>query len=383
MVTEEDEDGEGNLLEAIRNTVGRDLPVIATLDLHTDLSPRMVENATAFFPYRDYPHSDMYARGLEASETMVRVLRGEIRPVMRWRPIPLMTSLIATAGSSYAPMKELLDRYNEATPGILSANFLHGFYLADTRYTSASALVVTDRDEDLAEKAAAEIEALALAHKEDLSHMEIYAVSEALKEQKTIDGTVVFADVTDNPGSGSSSDGTNLLRELLERKVKKAAVATICDPETVKICHQAGVGSWVDIELGGKKAPEQLGQPIRCRAYVKLLSDGVFYNRGPMHGGVRFDLKKSAVLLIDGISVIVGSVPIQAYDIEIFQSHGLMLDDFDILVVKSAVHYRAAFRPKSRKMFPINCPGTVEVDLLKLNYRNIRRPIYPLDEIGS
>lgn len=381
MVTEEDQDGEGNLLEALRKTVGNDLPVIATLDLHTDFSQRMLENATAFFPYREYPHSDMYERGLEASRLMVQVLKGKAHPVMRWKQIPLMLSLVATATEAYAPMKKVLNRYNEETPGILSANFLHGFYLADTIYTSASAVVVTDNDEELAEQAIAEIEATALAHKDALSRMEIYTVEEALEEQKTIDGTVVFADVTDNPGSGSSSDGTNLLRKLLERKVKKVAVATICDPETVEICHRAGVGAWVELELGGKKAPEKLGQPIHCRAYVKTLSDGVFYNRGPMHGGVRFDLKRSAVILIDGISVIVGSIPIQGYDIEIFQSHGLMLGDFDILVVKSAVHYRAAFGPKSKKMFPINCPGTVEVDPLKLNYRNVRRPIYPLDEI--
>ena len=381
MVTEEDEDGEGNLLEAVRRTVGYELPLIATLDLHTDLSQRMVENATAFFPYREYPHSDMYERGLEAGRAMALTLQGKIRPVMRWKPLPLMTSLIATAGRAYAPMKKLLDHYNDETPGILSANLLHGFYLADTSYTSAAALVVADRDEKLAEEAVLTIADAALREKEALARMEIYTVEEALSEQKDIEGTVVFADVTDNPGSGSSSDGTHLLRALLDNKVKKAAVATICDPETVEICHRAGVGAWVNIQLGGKKAPEQLGQPISCRAYVKTLSDGVFYNRGPMHGGVRFDLKRSAVIRIDGVSVIVGSIPIQGYDIEIFQSHGLMLEDFDILVVKSAVHYRAAFEPKSKKMFPINCPGTIEVDPLKLDYRHISRPIYPLDEI--
>lgn len=381
MVTEEDEDGEGNLLEAIRKAAGKELPLIATLDLHTNFSERMAENATAFFPYREYPHSDMYVRGLEAATAMVRTLRHEIRPLMRWKRIPVLTSLIATAGEAYAPMREVLDRYNRGTPGILSANFLHGFYQADTGVTASSALVLTDNDAGLAEKAVGEIAAAARAHKEALSRMEVYSVEEALSEQREIDGTVVFADVTDNPGSGSSGDGTHLLRELLERKAEKAAVASICDPQTVEQCHQAGVGAWVDIQLGGKKAPEKLGEPICCRAYVKTLSDGVFYNRGPMHGGVRFDLKRSAVIQIDGISVIVASIPVQAYDIELFQSHGLTLSDFRILVVKSAVHYRAAFGPKCRKMFSIHCPGMVEVDPRKLPYQNVPRPIYPLDEI--
>lgn len=381
MVTEEDEDGEGNLLEAIRQTVGDRLPIITTLDLHTNLSQRMVDNATAFFPYRDYPHSDMYARGLDAAEAMVRILRGEIHPLMRWKRIPILTSLIATATEPYAPMAAVLNRYNRETEGILSANYLHGFYLADTSLTASAALVVTDGDEELADQAITVIERTAWECKDRLSHMETYSVEEAVKEQETIDGTVVFADITDNPGSGSSSDGTRLLRKLLEMKVDKVAVATICDPETVEICHKAGVGSYVDIMLGGKKAPEKLGLPISCRAYVKMLSDGIFYNRGPMHGGVKFDLKRSAVIQIDGISVIVGSIPVQGYDIEVFQSHGLMLSDYKILVVKSAVHYRAAFEPRSRKMFAVNCPGTVEIDINKLHYKKVERPVYPLDPL--
>lgn len=380
MVTEEDEDGEGALLAAIRRIVGDQIPIIATLDLHTNLSQRMVDHATAFFPYREYPHADMYARGLDAGNAMAKMLRGEVCPVMRWKRIPILPSLIATAEESYEPIAKVLSHYNEMTE-VLSANYLHAFYLSDTSESASSVLVITDGDDQLAESAVAAVEAVALANKEALSCMKTYSVDEAVAELSTVDGTAVFADVTDNPGSGSSSDGTTLLRRLLELKVDHAAVATIYDPESVEKCHRAGVGAWVELSLGGKKSPEKLGEPIKCRAYVKLLSDGVFYNRGPMHGGVRFDLKRSAVVLINGISVIIGSNPVQAYDIEVFQSHGLMLNDFRVLVVKSAVHYRAAFGSKCAKMFPINCPGMVELDQKKIFYQNIPRPVYPLDEI--
>ena len=132
METDEDEDGEGNLLEAVRDTVGPEMPVIATLDLHANVSPRMTACANAFFPYREYPHSDMYDCGLDAARTMVRMLTEGLKPVMRCRQVPLLASLVGTTLAEYRPIREVVDRC-EATPGVLEATLTHGFFMTAER----------------------------------------------------------------------------------------------------------------------------------------------------------------------------------------------------------------------------------------------------------
>jgi len=380
METEIDEDGEGNLLEALREAVGNDIPIVTTLDLHTNLTGRMVSLADAFFPYREYPHSDMYLRGLEAAKTLISILNGTSAPVMRWCHVPLLTSLVATSLPSYQPIADVLAECNEM-PGVLGATLLHGFFMADTQDTMLSVLVVTENDPELAQLLTDRIAHTAWKNRDALTALDACSPEEAILEAKNTTGTAVFADICDNPGAGSSSDGTHLLRALLLHSEAKTAFAAICDPETVKQCQQAGVGASIEVSLGGKVNPGLLGQPITGKAYVKSLHDGIYYNRGPMHGGMQVNLKGSAVLQIGKVSVIVTSIPTQAYDIEIFQAHGLMLHDFDVLVVKSSVHYRAAFGPHADRLIPVKCPGAVELDPRKLHYRRKKAKLYPLDTV--
>ncbi len=379
METEIAEDGEGFLLEEIRKVAGYDIPIVTTLDLHANLTQRMVDNANAFFPYREYPHSDMYDRGIEAANTMMRMLNDGLKPVMSWKHIPVLSSLIATTSEKYEKIACVVNESNEKD-GILSATLLHGFFMADTTDTMTSALVVAENSRDLAEEVTEKIANVAWENRDVLSKLDALECDEAIQEAQNTEGTVVLADICDNPGAGSSCDGTHLLRALLENNVKNVAYALIFDPETVNQCHEAGVGSEIFVNLGGKLNPELLGEPICRKAYVKSLSDGVYYNRGPMHGGMKVDLKKTAVIEINGITIIVSSIATQAYDTAIFESHGLTMSDYKMLVVKSSVHYRAAFTPHASKLIPVKCRGAVELDVTRLSYKRKNTALYPLDE---
>ena len=252
--------------------------------------------------------------------------------------------------------------------------------MADTCDTMTSALVVAENSRDLAEEVTEKIANVAWENRDVLAKLDALECDEAIQEAQNTEGTVVLADICDNPGAGSSCDGTHLLRALLENNVEKVAYALIFDPETVNQCHEAGVGSKIFVNLGGKLNPELLGEPICRKAYVKSLSDGVYYNRGPMHGGMKVDLKKTAVIEIDGITIIVSSIATQAYDTAIFESHGLTMSDFNMLVVKSSVHYRAAFKPHASKLIPVKCRGAVELDVTRLSYKRKKTALYPLDE---
>lgn len=380
METQVAEDGEGHLLEEIRTVVGSDIPIITTLDLHANLTQRMVDNATAFFPYREYPHSDMYIRGLEAANTMISVLKDGLKPVMRWKHIPILASLIATTSEQYKGIAAVINQSNEEK-GVLSATLLHGFFMADTEDTMTSALVVTEHDAELAEKTVEKIVHTAWENRDVLAKLDALECNEAISVAQKEEGTVVLADICDNPGAGSSCDGTHLLRALINKNAEKVAFALIYDPDIVEQCHKAGIGAVIPVKLGGKANPKLLGEPVCCEAYVKSLSDGVYYNRGPMHGGMKVDLKKTAVIVIGGVTVIVSSIATQAYDIAIFQSHGLTMSDFRMLVVKSSVHYRAAFGPHATKLVPVKCGGAVELDASRLTYKRKKAMLYPLDKI--
>lgn len=379
MVTEDDDDGDGEFLQSLRAVVGSEIPVVATLDLHANLTDRMVNNATALIPYREYPHADMYDRGLDAAKLMLQILNKEVKPVMKYATRPMFTVLMETGGEVCRPIMEQSAEIRRL-PGIVNASVLHGFYAADTADTCASALVISDGNPKLARQMAEQLAETTWRQRVKLGHLDTCTPEEALAEAETLEGPVVFADICDNPGAGSSEDGTHLLRALLNKKAQNVAYAMICDPETVQACIAAGVGNTVDIRLGGKKDAKLLGDPISCTAYVKMISDGIYVNRGPMHGGLAVNLQKSVVIVVDGINIIVGSIPTQVYDIEIFQSHGLSLKDFKIIVVKSSVHYKAAFGPHCRKMFSVECPGGLVVDPKNLHYKKCSRPIYPLDE---
>ncbi len=379
MVSEVDDDGEGNVLEAVRKIVGPDVPVMGTIDLHANVTYRMVKNADVLIPYHEYPHVDIYDRALDAAEIMMKTLDGELKPVMRYSHLPLLATLVETKSEVYRPLVEACDSARSQS-GMLEASLLHGFFTADIADAGVCALTISNGDAELAQKVADDLAQLAWKHRDILVKIPTYTPEEAIAEAAKTDGTVVFADICDNPGAGSSSDGTKLLQAMLDAGVTNAACGMINDSETVEQCHKAGVGSYIDVKLGGKFAPDKLGAPIERKAYVKMLSDGRYIHRGPMHAGTEASVLKSAVIVIEGITVVVSAMARQAYDIEVFQSHGLTLKDFKILVVKSSVHYRAAFGPHAAKMLSVECPGIMVVDPRHLEYKKVARPVFPLDK---
>ena len=171
-----------------------------------------------------------------------------------------------------------------------------------------------------------------------------------------------------------------MLRRLLERGVKDVAAAIIYDPETVERAISGGVGNRIQIRLGGKTCPEIAGEPIDCAAYVRAITDGKFVNRD-YNPGVRGNLGRCAVLDIDGIRVVVTSVRAQPWDMEALRCNGITPEDYKILMVKSAVHFRASFGKVAKKIYDIELPALGPQSPEVFTYRNVRRPIYPLDPL--
>lgn len=379
MVSERTEDGEGTLLAAIREKVGPDVPIMASLDLHANVTKEMVENATALFPYDYYPHTDTYEAGMRASTCMYDTLEGRIHPVMRWCKLDMLMPYMPT---ELPVMKKYVDKaqaYRNAE-NMINVNICHGFFAADIYEQGVAVIAVSDGDGALAQKVADDIGSGIWSERASFKR-KFTDLDDAIDELFADDAApVVFADVADNPGSGASSDTTVMLRRLLERGVTNVAFASIYDPETVEQAEAAGVGATIDVRLGGKQCPELGGGPICCKAFVKSFSDGIFYSRDYCPGN-RANMGKTVVLVIDGIEVLTNSARTQAWDLEAFRINGIAPETKKLICVKSAVHFRASFGTIARRIVDIELPAIAPQNPDAMNYRHTRRPIYPLDEL--
>ena len=378
MVVEGIQDGEGELLESIRNAVGADVPIIASLDLHCNLTKRMIANANAFFPYDYYPHTDTYDAGLRAAQCMKDTLEGRVKPVMEYHPLDMLLSLMPTAEPCMAKYVEEAQAMR-GKDGLINVNILHGFFAADIYEVSLSVVAVADEDKEKAKLAAERLANKIWAEKDGLQR-HFYDIDDAIDEALRTEGPVVFADTADNPGSGATGDSTHMLRRMLERGVKNAAAIIMYDPETVEMAVKSGVGSVLNVRLGGKTCPDITGGPIECKAYVRAITDGAFVNKDYCPG-IPGKLGTTAVLDIEGIRVVTTSIRTQPWDMEALRCNGISPEDFHIIVVKSTVHFRASFGKIAKKIYDIELPALGQQTPKGFDFKNVKRPIYPLDNI--
>ncbi len=391
MVTETEDDAEGALLEALRSVVGPDVPIATTLDLHANATERMAKNANALVSYRTYPHIDGYERAVQAAALVQEAMEGKKKPhCLLIQPAMLEG---AEHGRTTQPglMLDLLaqaDRY-ETEKGINVVSIQAGFTWADIPYTGPSIAVSYEPGAEARAKAIARELIDEIWRRRDEGAKSNYrpvadGIAAARAGAKPTDrkGPLVIADGTDNPGGGGYNDTTPVLQALLDAKVENVAFGTIYDPGTVQQAIKAGVGAEIEVSLGGH-TDVSMGAPVKAKAVVKLLSDGLFKNDGPMNAGVETAMGPTAVLRIGGIDVVTISNRIQTIDLQVFLSQGIDPRTKDVVVVKSVQHFRAAYAPIAREVIVVDSGGICSPDINRLKFTKLRRPIWPLDGVND
>lgn len=382
MVAEDEDDPEGTLLRDVRTVVGWDVPVVATVDFHANVSAAMTAAADVLVGYRAYPHVDAYACGEEAIARLINLRSDRWRPTTALRVLPLLTPLPPQATIGATPMAEVAargrDLARQARFGAVDITVAGGFPYADVPGAGVSVRVTTDDDAPLADGLADRM-AAALWDRRERFQATGLPPAEAIEraEESAIPGRpVVLADTGDNPGAGATGDGTALLAPLLARRTRGAAVATIADPAAVAVAWAAGAGATVRVSLGGHWPGNE---PLAVTATVAALTDGTFVNGGPMGSGGATRMGRTAVLLVDGVEVVVSERRVAAIDPALFRSVGIEPTARRVLAVKSSVHFRAAFEPLAAAVVEALTPGLSGSDLGALPYRRVRRPVFPLD----
>lgn len=380
MVVEGLDDGEGDLLQAVRATVGA-VPIAVTLDFHANVTRAMVQSATLLHGYKTYPHVDMDARGREAVARLADVAAGRVRPTVAYRQPPILPP-IAGQLTTRGPMRRLYDLADalEARRGVLSISIFAGFPLADVPDAGLSIYVATDGDQALADALADQLATAAWALRREFLHRAL-PVKDAVARALALDGRpIVLADIADNTGGGAAGDTTAILRELLRVGARGATVACLWDPAAVRACLEAGVGATLTVAVGGKVDPRH-GAPLTVSGRVRTLSDGRFVHRGPMFRGLEGRLGPTVVLDVDDVKIILISHRWQTLDPEMIRFTGIDPTAEKILVVKSSIHYRAAFEPIARAILEVDAPGLSSSDLGRFTFTRVRRPIFPLDDL--
>lgn len=379
MVTEKYPDAEGELLRRLREIVGPELPIIATLDLHANISPEMVERTTTLLGYDTYPHVDALERGQEALQLMRRTCLGEIRPTAALAQIPMLIAAPRQC-TLLSPMQDLMAVVHECEqrPGILAITFSGGFAFADTPVTGASMVVTTDNDPELAAETARELAARVWDRREEF-RLELTPVREAIDWALANGGPVILADGSDNPGGGTPCDGTVMLQEMVEADVPNSTVCLIVDPEAVAEAWEAGVGQTLTLTLGGK-TDKFHGEPLTLTGTVRLLSDGNYVNEGPMFTGLPIARGRTVVFVVGGIEVILAERRAQPYDAQALRSLGIEPTERLLIGLKSAVHFRAHYGPMAKRVFDLATPGIHSPDIAQYTYHHLRHPLWPLDE---
>lgn len=363
MVAEHLDDGEGELLERVRRVVGPHAPIVASLDLHANVTRRMLECADALIAYRTYPHVDMADTGARAAHLLAQRADGMPRPVVAARRIPFLIPLHAQctdlepARSLYAALAALESRdvpTLSLTPGFPAADFPEcGPVVFAYGHGAGAAGAAADALARLVEAQEPQFDLPVLGPEA--------AVRQAMQLAQRATRPVVIADTQDNPGAGGNSDTTGMLRALLACGAQRAALGLIVDPAAAQAAHAAGVGRSITIGLGGRSGITG-DAPLAATFLVEALSDGLVQCNGAFARGATMVLGPSACLVIDGVRVVVSSRKTQLADQALYRFAGIEPTEQAILVNKSSVHFRADFTRIAHEILIAAAPGPMIAD---------------------
>jgi microcystin degradation protein MlrC len=374
MVAEHVDDGEGELLRRVRETVGPRVPVVTSLDLHANVTRAMIDGAEGLVAFRTYPHVDMADTGRRALPLLEKILQRGEKPARAYRQLPFLIpltaqcTLIDPAKALYARLAELESRTGVTlsfTPGFPAADFAdcgpavfgYGF----DREAVARAV-----DELAADVAAEE----ARFQPEILSPED--AVRRAMARSKPGGPPVVIADTQDNPGAGGNGDTVGLLDAMLKLNAQDAVLGLLVDAVSAKQAAEAGPGKILEFSLGAKSGiPGHV--PLKGPFTIERVESGQFECTGPFYKGSRMRLGPMALLRRGGVRVVVASRKAQAADQEMFRHVGIEPVKQRVLGLKSSVHFRADFQPIATEVLVCAAPGPMPVDPATLPWTKLRR----------
>ncbi|MFN3402102.1 MAG: M81 family metallopeptidase, partial [Ferrovibrio sp.] len=377
-----DIDPDGTVFRAVREIVGPDVPVVATLDLHANVSPAMVELADILVAYRENPHTDMPDRGADCARHLKAMLDG-MKPHSAFVKLPFIPPS-TSQNTKFGPYADVI-AYGQTKVGngVLDVSISSGFSLGDTPKNGMS-VIVTATDAKQAEAVAKEVASHCWSQRQRFTtnltslgcctEMALACGKDASKP------ALLFADVADNPGGGGRGNTAYILEAFHKAGVAGCAIGPVYDPLLAAEAHKLGIGASFEAKFN-RDETTTFSEAFTAQGKVIALSDGLFVGRRGMAAGRTLDMGKAAVVQVGGIQVVVTTNRHQALDPMFFETFGIDIAALRSLVVKSRGHFRAGFDefyPDDR-IIEVDVPGLTTPVLKNVPWRQVQRPIYPLD----
>lgn len=380
-VAENFADADAEIAARVRAVVGPGVPVGAVLDMHANLSRRLLDALTITLVYQTNPHVDAKQQAIRCTQLVVRAARGEIRPEQAMVALPLVSN-IACQDTSEEPMAALLAKAREVAsrPGLLSTSVVEGFPYGDVPQLGMSCVAIHDGDPEEAQRAAQELAKTVWDHRKDLqtTGMSIDQALDVAAAERN--GPVVLLDAGDNIGGGSPGDSTAILEAAIGRG-QRSLVQVVCDPKAAQRCIDAGVGSNVSLAVGASQS-HSAGSPVPVDGRVRAVSDGRFEESAPTHGGFRFfDMGSTAVLdTTAGHTLVLSSMAVMSTSCQQLLSVGVDPSAYRVVVAKGVNSPRAGYAPIAARMIVVDTDGVTAIGLDRFMYRHRRRPLYPFED---
>lgn len=368
------DDAEGYLIKGIRLAMGDDILVGACMDLHGNVSHDLFAMTDILTCYRMAPHEDAWVTRERAARTLVeRVRSGKGKPKKSLVHVPILLPGEKTS-TRMQPAARLYDevaKFGDHTPGVIDASFWIGFAWADQPRCCA-AFAAYGEDQEVLDAAMLRIARQAWDARHEFEFVApVDSFESALDKAIASDQRPFFiSDSGDNPGAGGADDVTVALAEVVSRsEVRDGKVsvilASIFDPETVQVAASAGIGSQVNVSVGGKIDTRAPG-PVALSAVVENLVDDP-------------DGLLTAVLRVGGLRLIVSTRRNQYTTREQFTRLGLEPETTDIVIVK--IGYLEPYLHDIHADWILALtPGGVDQDLIRLGHSHIQRPMFPFDD---
>jgi microcystin degradation protein MlrC len=372
MVAEHVDDADGELLRRIRALAGPTLPIVASLDFHANVSPRMAEEASALVSFRTYPHVDMAEAGARASRCLHDLL-GRARPAHALEQIDFLMPLTSQS-TLVEPMRSLTDEAIalERTP-LEVVSLTAGFPASDVA-ECGPAVYACGHDLAATRRAARTLAARVRSREHEFA-LEIHTIDEAIAVARGMTSArgrpLILVDTQDNPGAGGNADTMTLIRALLAARLERVLAGLICDPVAAARANEAGTDATITLSVGSRSGSPG-DTPLHAEYRVEALGDGRFTGTGPFYLGSRFELGPMALLRCGEVRIAVASRKQQAADQAMFRHLGVEPADHRVLLLKSSVHFRADFGSMASRILIVSGPGPNVPDPSQLPFRKLR-----------
>jgi microcystin degradation protein MlrC len=389
-LTTADHDPEGTLLSLVRRIVGPETPVVASYDLHANVSEANVALVNAYVGYRTNPHLDMRERGAESAQLLRLIVSGTPTYLARIRlPIvPPTVTMLTGKGAHERPYGELIDlgqrcmREPPYAGRVLNVSVMGGFAYADTPFNGLTA-VVTATDVEAAHALAQEIAEAGWARR-DRFHATLTSIEDAVRRAKATEDiaapALIFADVADNPGGGGRGNTMWILEAFHRAGVRNALVGVIHDPPLAEEAHRHGECAHFTARFN-RGGGDEFAKPFAAAAAVRRLHDGTMRGRRGIYANNTLGLGPCAALQLDGITVVVISNRVQCADPVFFEAFGLNIAAARVVVVKSRGHFRGGFDEffRHEQVVEVDAPGLTSPILSRFPWKHMPRPVLPID----